>query len=131
MVEHNIFGTCMCGGEMATRGNGPPHDHHRSFRGVLEAQMDVVGGLHVYANRPGDKRARNNKKKVKTGKSASTTKVPKNRKEGKQHKNSEKKHRKENKKTEQATKHSAIVPTSQKQERSRRKQQQTVWNGEL
>ena len=98
---------------MATRGNDPPHDHHRPFRGVLEAQMDVVGGLHVCSNRPGDKRARNNKKKVKTGKSASITKVPKNRKEGKQHKNSEKKHRKENKKTEQATKHSAIVPTSQ------------------
>ena len=75
---------------MATRGNDPPHDHHRPFRGVLEAQMDVLGGLHIHANRPGDKRARNNKKKVKTEKSTSTTKVPKNRKERKQHNNSEK-----------------------------------------
>ena len=80
----------VCGGEMTTRGNDPPHDHHRPFRGVLEAQMDVLGGLHIHANRPGDKRARNNKKKVKTDKSTSTTKVPKNRKERKQHNNSEK-----------------------------------------
>ena len=45
---------------------------------------------------------------------------------GKQHENSGGETGKENKKTEQTTQHSEIIAPSQKQERSRRKRQQTV-----
>ena len=83
MGEQDIFGTSICVGEMATRGNGALHDHHRSFRGVLEAQMGVTGGPHACTNRIGDKRARKNKNKVKTSKSVNATKVAKKLKEGK------------------------------------------------
>ena len=43
----------------------------------------VAGGTHVFINRRDDKRARNNKKKGKTSKSAGACKVAKNRKERK------------------------------------------------
>ena len=91
MGEQDIFGACMCVGEMVTRENGPPYDHHKSSRGVLEAQTGVTGGPHACTNRPDGKRARNSKKKEKTSKSPGVRKVVKKCKEGKQHKNSEKK----------------------------------------
>ena len=65
MGEQDTFGACMCVGEMATRENDPPHDHHKSSRGVLEAQTGVTGGPHACTNRSDGKRARNGKKKEK------------------------------------------------------------------
>ena len=36
MSEHDTFGTSMWGKEMATRIWWSPHDHHRTWRGIVE-----------------------------------------------------------------------------------------------
>ena len=85
LIATRPFGAHMCVWEMVTRGNGPPHDHHKPFRGVLETQTGVIGGPHACTNRTDGKRARNGKKKEKTSKSPGVRKVIKKCKEGKQH----------------------------------------------
>ena len=48
MVEQDIFGKIMSGGEMATRMVWSPHDHNKECRGVVEAQrVSRQPTLHV------------------------------------------------------------------------------------
>ena len=124
MIEQDTFGACMCVWEMVTRGNGPPHDHHKPFRGVLEAQTGVTGGPHACTNRSDGKRARNGKKKEKTSKFTGVRKVVKRCKEGKQHKNSGKNSKREQ---EDRASNTALSHSTTKLE-ARKKQTETTTN---
>ena len=95
---------------MTTRMVWSPHDHHRAFRGFLEAQRVLQADL-MHINTGQTTNAQETTRKQ--GKQANPhvlAKWPKTEKRGNHHKNSEKKTAKEKQEAEQATEHAATIP---------------------
>ena len=89
------------------------------MQGCFGGTNGVASEPYVFTHSPHEKRARNNKKKIKTSKFAVVRIVAKNETKGKQHKNSNKKMGKREKKTEQETQHEAKFPPSRREKKKR------------